>query len=167
MKRGWGILSMLRAVAIAAVAACTFGPSLPAAQAQTAEPLQPETFRAMDTPGAPKDLITAPAPSLITPATGVPNPPPGFTGNKMVMTQQVWSSYVSYLRNEAATGYGLFMITVDGTHHDVKQCENYACQISPVTRTTALGACQVKMHNRRCVVFAEGRDIKVAYQVVP
>jgi hypothetical protein len=121
----------------------------------------------METPGSPAALTTSPAASLITPATGVVNPPPGFTGSKMVMTQQVWNEYVKYLRNDVAISYGLFMITVDGRAYDVMQCKNYACQISPVTRTTALDDCRTKMNNRRCVVFAEGRDIKYAYQVVP
>ena len=66
-----------------------------------------------------------------------------------------------------AIGYGLFMITVDGVSSDVKLCKNYACQISPVTRSQALSECQARQKNRRCVVFAEGRDIKYAYQVVP
>lgn len=155
----------MHAAAIAFLAVLVFGG--PAAQGQSTEPEKPADFKPMETPGAPKPLTTAPAESLITPATGIPNPPPGFTGSKMVMTQRVWQDYVRYLRNDVAIGYGLFMITADGQSSDVKQCKNYACQISPVTRTTALGECQAKMNNRRCVVFAEGRDIKYAYQVVP
>jgi len=133
--------------------------------AQTKEPEKPADFKAMDTPGAPATLITPPT-SLITPSTGVVNPPPGFNGSKMVMTQKVWGEYVKYLRNDVAIGYGLFMITVDGRANHAVDCKNYACQISPVTRTTALDACQ-SLQKRRCIVFAEGRDIKYAYQVVP
>jgi hypothetical protein len=133
--------------------------------AQTKEPEKPADFKAMETPGAPATLTT-PSTSLITPATGVANPPPGFTGSKIVMTQQVWGEYVKYLRNDIALGYGLFMITVDGRAYHAMECKNYACQISPVTRTTALDQCQ-SIQKRRCIVFAEGRDIKYAYQVVP
>ncbi|WP_459854369.1 hypothetical protein [Dongia sp. agr-C8] len=151
--------AVLAATAIALVSS--------AAEAQSTEPEKPADFKAMQTPGAPAALTTTPGASLITPATGVANPPAGFTGSKMVMTQRVWQDYVKYLRNDVAIGYGLFMITVDGQASDVKQCRNYACQISPVTRTTALDECQAKMNKRRCIVFAEGRDIKYAYQVVP
>jgi len=104
---------------------------------------------------------------LITPATGVANPPPGFTGSKMVMTQEVWNEYVKYVRNDVAIGFGLFLVTVDGRASYVEQCKNYACQISPVSRSKAMDECQDTMNKRRCVVFAEGRDIKYAYQVVP
>jgi hypothetical protein len=151
----------------ALAAAMAFARFLPAAQAQSTEPQKPEAFKGMETPGSPATLTTSPAASLITPATGVVNPPPGFTGSKMVMTQQVWNEYVKYLRDDVAIGYGLFMVTVNGRGYDVMQCKNYACQISPVTRTTALDECRTKMNNQRCVVFAEGRDIKLAYQVVP
>ncbi|MDQ7250732.1 hypothetical protein [Dongia sedimenti] len=140
---------------------------VPVAYGQTKEPEKPADFKAMEAPGGNAPLTTAPGASLITPATGPVNPRPGFTGSKMVMTQAVWRDYVRYLQNDAAIGYGLFMITVDGASSDVKACKNYACQISPVTRSTALSECQAKLRNRRCVVFAEGRDIKYAYQVVP
>jgi len=157
MQAGLSVLAV-------AIACALFSP---AAQAQSTEPQKPADFKAMEMPGSPAALTTSPAASLITPATGVVNPPPGFTGSKMVMTQQVWSEYVKYLRNDVAIGYGLFMVTADGRAYDVKECKNYACQISPVTRSTALDECRAKLNNRRCVVFAEGRDIKYAYQVVP
>jgi hypothetical protein len=159
------MLAPLFAVSLFAVSvAIAFGP---AALAQGTEPEKPADFKAMETPGQPAPLTTAPGASLITPPTGPANPPAGFTGSKMVMTQRVWQDYVKYLRNDVAIGYGLFMITVDGQASDVKQCRNYACQISPVTRAAALDECQAKLNKRRCVVFAEGRDIKYAYQVVP
>ncbi len=138
-----------------------------ATHAQTKEPEKPGDFKAMGAPAGPADLTTSPGASLITPATGPVNPPPGFTGSRMVMTQSVWRNYVRYLQNDVAIGYGLFMITVDGTASDVKPCENYACQISPITQATALSDCREKLMRRRCVIFAEGRDIKVGYQVVP
>jgi hypothetical protein len=138
-----------------------------AAHAQSTVPPTPEQFKAMQTPSSPAALMTAPGASLITPATGVPNPPAGFTGSKMVMTQRVWQDYVKYLRNDVAIGFGLFMITVDGQHSDVMPCKNYTCQINPVTRMTALDQCRAKSNSQRCIVFAEGRDIKYAYQVLP
>jgi hypothetical protein len=152
---------------IAIAALMTFAFTLPAADAQTNTPEKPADFKAMEAPGAPSNLTTSPAASLITPATGPVNPPPGFNGSRMIMTSAVWREYVRYLQNDVAIGYGLFMISVDGASSDVKGCKNYACQISPVTRSTALSECQAKLKNRRCVVFAEGRDIKYAYQVVP
>jgi hypothetical protein len=167
MRRRAQLPRVTLAASIALAAAMGFALFLPAAQAQSTEPQKPADFKGMETPGSPAALTTSPAASLITPATGVVNPPPGFTGSKMVMTQQVWNEYVKYLRNDVAIGYGLFMVTVDGRAYDVMQCKNYACQISPVTRTTALDGCRTKLNNRRCVVFAEGRDIKYAYQVVP
>jgi hypothetical protein len=167
MKRSAQLLrslhTPLRAVLVAM--ACALFLSAGQAQAQSTEPEKPADFKAMKDPNA--ALTTAPAASLITPATGPANPPAGFTGSKMVMTQRVWQDYVKYLRNDVAIGYGLFMITVDGQASDVKQCKNYACQISPVSRTTALDECQARLKKGRCVVFAEGRDIKYAYQVVP
>jgi len=152
-------------IAIASVLALALFP--PAAQGQTVKPEKPGDFKAMQTPGAPAPLTTAPGASLITPATGPINPQPGFTGGRMVMTQAVWRDYVRYLRNDVAIGYGFFMITADGAASDVRLCKNYACQISPVTQSTALSECQAKLRNRRCVIFAEGRDIKYGYQVVP
>src|SRR5690349_5159185 len=131
-----------------------------AAHAQTKEPEKPADFKAMETPGAPSNLITSPAASLITPATGPVNPQPGFNGSRMVMTQAVWKDYLRYLQNNVALGYGFFMVTVDGQHSEVKECKNYACQISPVTQSTALSDCQAKMRKQRCVIFAEGRSIK-------
>jgi hypothetical protein len=141
--------------------------SSPVAHGQTKVPEKPADFKAMEAPTGPSNLTTNPAASLITPATGPVNPLPGFTGSRMVMTQAVWREYVRYLQNDVAIGYGLFMISVDGAGSDVKQCKNYACQISPVTQSTALSECQAKLRNKRCVVFAEGRDIKYGYQVVP
>jgi hypothetical protein len=157
----------MRKVLFAAASAVSFALFLPAAYGQTKEPEKPADFKAMEKPGAPSNLTTAPAASLITPATGPINPQPGFNGSRMIMTQAVWRDYVRYLRNDVAIGYGLFLVTVDGTASDVKQCKNYACQISPVSQSTALSECQAKQKNRRCVVFAEGRDIKYGYQVVP
>jgi len=163
---------MERRIAVTAVAAAMafalfFGA---AAWAQSTEPqTKPEQFRGMETPGQPATLVTPPssAGSLITPATGVVNPPPGFTGSKMVMTQEVWNDYVKYVRNDVTIGFGLFLVTVDGRASYVEQCKNYACQISPVSRSKAIDECQDIMSKRRCIVFAEGRDIKYAYQVVP
>jgi hypothetical protein len=157
----------MHVASVAVASAILLATFLPAAHAQTKQPEKPEDFKAMEAPGRAAPLTTAPGASLITPATGPVNPQPGFSGSKMVMTQAVWRDYVRYLQNDAAIGYGLFMITVDGASSDVKSCKNYACQISPVTRSTALSECQAKLRNRRCVVFAEGRDIKYAYQVVP
>ena len=152
---------------IAVASAIALAIFLPAAYAQTKEPEKPGDFKAMEAPGGPTNLTTSPGASLITPSTGPVNPQAGFTGSRMVMTQAVWRDYVRYLRNDVAIGYGLFMITVDGQASDVKQCKNYACQISPVTQSAALSDCQTKLRKRRCVIFAEGRDIKYGYQVVP
>jgi hypothetical protein len=157
----------MHAASVALASAILLAGFLPAADAQTKQPEKPEDFKAMEAPGGSAPLTTAPGASLITPATGPVSPRPGFSGSKMVMTQAVWREYVRYLRNDMAIGYGLFMITVDGLSSDVKPCKNYACQISPLTRSAALSECQAKLKNRRCVVFAEGREIKVAYQVVP
>lgn len=167
MRRSTETLRGAHKALFAAVAVVSLGFFLPAAHAQTKEPEKPADFKAMEAPGATPNLTTNPAASLITPTTGPVNPPPGFTGSRMIMTQAVWRDYVRYLQNDVAIGYGFFMISVDGASSDVKQCKNYACQISPVSQSTALGECQTKHKNRRCVVFAEGRDIKYGYQVVP
>jgi hypothetical protein len=166
MDRGAEYLTGTLKALIAIASIVAFALSWPAAYGQTKEPEKPGDFKAMQAPNGPADLTTNPAASLITPATGPVAPRPGFTGSRMVMTQEVWRNYVRYLQNDVAIGYGLFLITVDGTAYDVKQCKNYACQINPVTQSTALSDCQAKLRNRRCVVFAEGRDIKYAYQVV-
>ena len=158
---------MTQAALLAVGSAISLSLFLAAAQGQTAQPEKPQDFKAMENPGAPANLTTAPAASLITPATGPVNPQPGFSGSRIVMTQAVWQEYVRYLRNDVATGFGFFMITVDGAGSDVKQCKNYTCQINPVTQSTALSECQAKKRNRRCIIFAEGRDIKYAYQVLP
>jgi len=121
----------------------------------------------MQNPSDPAKLITPPSASLITPSTGPVNPPAGFTGSKMVMNQAVWQAYIQYVRNDVAMGFGFFMITVDGKASDVKKCNNYACQISPLIQETALSDCRTNRGNRRCIVFAEGRNIKYGYQVVP
>jgi hypothetical protein len=148
--------------------------SLPAASAFAQNPPPPasDPFKALDTPGAPANLTTPPSsslitPSLLTPSTGVVTPAPGFNGGRMVMRQSVWQEYLSYLHQDVAIGYGFFMITVDGQASDSRQCPNYACQISPLEQGNAVADCQSKRNNRRCIVFAEGRDIKYAYQVVP
>jgi hypothetical protein len=158
-----------RTAAVAVIASAVFLSAAQAQQTMPTVPKDPEPFKAMETPGAPTTLVTPPssAESLITPATGVASPPPGFTGSKMVMTQEVWNEYVKYVRNDVAIGFGLFLVTVDGRASYVEQCKNYACQISPVSRSKAMDECQDTMNKRRCVVFAEGRDIKYAYQVVP
>jgi hypothetical protein len=84
-----------------------------------------------------------------------------------VMKQAVWQDYLRYLHEDVSLGYGFFMITIDGQASDSRQCTNYACQISPLEQGNAMTDCQSKRNNRRCIVFAEGRDIKYAYQVVP
>jgi len=142
-----------------------------ATAAQT-KPPEPEPFKAMQTPLQPGTNVAPPAkslltPSLLTPQSGVQNPPPGFNGARMVMRQSVWQQYVKYLRDDVSLGFGFFMISVDGEASDVKRCDGYACQISPITQSAALRDCQSRLKNRRCVVFAEGRTIKYAYQVVP
>jgi hypothetical protein len=167
MKSGAGYSRGTHRASLAVASMILFATLMPTAHGQTKEPEKPADFKAMEAPGEPAPLTTAPGASLITPATGPINPRLGFSGSKMVMTQAVWREYVRYLRNDMAIGYGLFMITVDGLSSDVKPCKNYACQISPLTRSAALSECQAKLKNRRCVVFAEGREIKVAYQVVP
>ena len=170
MKRGAEFLTRTRKamVTVAGASMLSLALFLPVAQGQTAQPPKPGDFKAMETPGGPANLTTAPGASLITSPTGPVNPLPGFTGSKMVMTQAVWRDYVRYLRNDVATGFGFFMISVDGAASDVKLCNsNYACQISPVSQSAALNDCRTKSKNRRCIVFAEGRDIKYGYQVVP
>jgi hypothetical protein len=163
-----------RRLAIAVAAALSVGAFAPAALAQNPPPTGPtsDPFKAMSTPNGPATLTTPPSsslitPSLMTPATGPVVPPAGFNGGKMVMKQAVWQDYLRYLHNDVASGFGFFMITVDGAASDVKQCTDYACQISPFSQSTAKTDCQAKRNNRRCVVFAEGRSIKYAYQVVP
>jgi hypothetical protein len=172
MHKGAGFPSTARNTLIAIASVSALALFLPAALAQTATPEKPAEFKGMQTPGSPAPLTTAPlttAPgaNLITPSTGPINPQPGFTGGKMVMTQAVWRDYVRYLQNDVAIGYGFFMITVDGSASDVRQCKNYTCQINPITQSTALSDCKTKLRNRRCVIFAEGRTIKYGYQVVP
>jgi len=94
-------------------------------------------------------------------------PPSGFDGARMVMTRSVWQKFVAYLNNDVSTGFGFFMISVDGQISAVRDCADYACQISPIEQESALEDCKTLAVNRRCVVFAEGRDIKMAYQVLP
>jgi hypothetical protein len=173
MKLGVVVRKSMRKMATALGGASALLLVLSASQgfAQNASP-DPTPFKAMQTPLQPGQNGTPPAsslitPSLLTPPGGAQNPPAGFTGAKMVMRQSVWQQYVKYLRNDVAIGFGFFMITVDGEASDVKRCDGYACQISPITQGAALRDCQALLKNRRCVVFAEGRDIKYAYQVVP
>lgn len=159
-------------ILLAGATVLVLGFAAPAARAQNPPPPEPEPFKAMQTPTDPAQLTTPPAgslltPSLSTPATGPVNPPAGFTGGKMVMKQTVWQDYLRYLRDDVAIGYGLFLVTVDGSASFVNPCKDYACQISPVSQSNALSDCRSARNNRRCVVFAEGRDIKYAYQVVP
>jgi len=159
--------SLLRAVIVLCVALLTAP-----AWAQNPPPPSSDPFKPLDTPGAPANLTTPPStslitPSLLTPSTGVATPRPGFNGGRMVMRQQVWQDYLRYLHQDVAIGYGFFMITVDGEASDSRTCTTYACQISPLEQGNAVADCQSKRNNRRCIVFAEGRDIKYAYQVVP
>jgi len=180
MKRGihQRLQNCDRRIAIASVILLSLGIAAlgayaPAASAQNPPPAGPtsDPFKAMKTPSSPADLATPSnslmTPSLLSPGTGPVNPPPGFTGGKMVMKQTVWQDYLRYLHQDVSTGFGFFMITVDGQASDVKQCMDYACQISPLSQSTAKIDCQGKRNNRRCIVFAEGRSIKYAYQVVP
>ena len=159
------IWSCGRGIAIALV--LSLGISVPPALAENPPPPPPVPFKPMEQPAAPANLTTPPAASLITPSTGPVNPAPGFNGGKMVMRQSVWQDYLRYLHEDVSTGYGFFMITVDGGASDVRQCPNYACQISPLIQDTAVTDCKAKRNNRRCIVFAEGRSIKYGYQVVP
>ena len=163
-----------RRIAIAGAILLSFGALVPGALAQNPPPAGPtsDPFKAMSTPNGPANLSTPPStslitPSLLSPGTGPVTPPAGFTGGKMVMKQTVWKDYLRYLHEDVSTGFGFFMITVDGAASDVKQCTDYACQISPLSQSTAKTDCQGKRNNRRCIVFAEGRSIKYAYQVVP
>jgi hypothetical protein len=179
MKRGTDQRSRNgdRRIAIARVLVCALALLCVAlvtapAFAQNPPPPSSDPFKALDTPGAPANLTTPPSsslitPSLLTPSTGAVTPSPGFNGGRMVMRQSVWQDYLRYLHEDVAIGYGFFMITVDGQASDSRQCLNYACQISPLEQGNATADCQSKRNNRRCIVFAEGRDIKYAYQVVP
>ena len=124
--------------------------------------------RAKITPPTPVPVAPAPAtygnpPPKIDPT----QPQPGFNGARMVMSRDVWQRFVVYLSSDATTGFGFFMITVDGQASQVKTCADYACQISPLEQDAALDDCKTQSHNRRCVVFAEGRNIKMGYQVLP
>jgi hypothetical protein len=181
MKRGIGRpwRNCDRRIAIASAALLSFAvlagaDFVPKALAQNPPPAGPtsDPFKAMNSPNGPADLATPPSsslitPSLLSPATGPVTPPAGFNGGKIVMKQTVWQDYLRYLHQDVATGFGLFMITVDGQASDVKQCTDFACQISPLSQSTAMTDCQGRRNNRRCIIFAEGRSIKYAYQVVP
>jgi hypothetical protein len=164
-------MNFAKRIAILCMLACLLSVSAPAL-AQTTPLPEAKPFQPMETPGAPANLVTPPAtslitPSLLTPPTGVLNPPAGFSGGKVVMKQSVWQDYLRYLREDVSVGYGFFMITFDGSASDVKQCLNYTCQISTLDQATAVKECQARRNNRRCFVFAEGRHIKYGYQVVP
>jgi len=163
---------MIASLMLCAAALLFVALSGPNALAQDPPPPASHPFKPLDTPGAPANLTTPPSsslitPSLLTPSTGPVTPPAGFTGGRMVMRQSVWQDYLRYLHDDVSLGYGFFMITVDGQASDSRQCTNYACQISPIEQDSAKADCQSKRNNRRCIVFAEGRDIKYAYLVVP
>jgi hypothetical protein len=114
-------------------------------------------------------LALAPLPALAQ-ATGAPlnaQPPAGFNGARMVMARTVWQRFVAYLNRDIATGFGFFMISVDGQSSEVKLCPDYACQISTLEQDAALDDCKAANRHQRCVVFAEGRTIKMGYQVLP
>jgi len=96
-----------------------------------------------------------------------PAPVPGFNGARMVMSQSVWQKFVIYLNNTAATGFGFFMISVDGQRSTERVCADYVCQIGSFEQQRALDDCKIAFGNTRCVVFAEGRNIKMGYQVLP
>ena len=100
--------------------------------------------------------------------TAPPQPVAGFTGAQMVMSKDVWQKFVQYLNGTAATGFGIFMITVDGQRGVEKVCADYGCQINPIEQQLALDDCKASSSAaKRCVVFAEGRTIKMGYQVLP
>lgn len=141
-----------------------------------AMPTAPASAQAT-TPATPAPLVPPTSPSLgpidnstngpITTAPATTAPVAGFNGATIVMTRSVWNNFVLYLENHVTTGFGFFMVTVDGGADAVRDCPDYACEIDPIQQASALDDCKTANRNIRCVIFAEGRHIKLGYQVLP
>jgi hypothetical protein len=108
-----------------------------------------------------------PAPYIAPkPGQPPPSPPLGFDGARLVISQDIWGKFAQYLQNDATMGFALFLVTYDGEKFDVVDCADYACEISPISQQSAIDQCQDTYKPQRCIIFAEGRHIKYAYQVV-
>lgn len=81
---------------------------------------------------------------------------------KLQITRDVWSSYQEYLRIKGSAA-GVFVVTETGTGSAYTYCPETRCRAGSYT-AKAIEMCESA--GLKCVVFAQGDDILVPYEIV-
>lgn len=80
---------------------------------------------------------------------------------KLLISRAVWDDFLTY--QEKMRADGAFVVSEDGNGSGYVICPYWSCQNSNYARR-AIDLCE--RNGVRCVVFAEGRDIIVDYEIV-
>jgi len=81
---------------------------------------------------------------------------------KLLITKGVWANYEEYLRARGSA-QGVFVVTESGTGSAYTYCPEVTCRPGSFTRQ-AIEMCEGA--GVKCVVFAQGDDIIVPYEIV-
>ena len=81
---------------------------------------------------------------------------------KLQITQDVWANYQEYLRIKGSAA-GVFVVTESGTGSAYTYCPETRCRAGSYT-AKAIEMCESA--GLKCVVFAQGDDILVPYEIV-
>jgi len=89
-------------------------------------------------------------------------------GDEVLLARTVWADYESYLRHLGPNDTGFYAITPDGLGGAASGCAETKCRPGPATREAAISRCkEVSPPSLDCIIFAEGRDIEVDYEIRP
>jgi hypothetical protein len=89
----------------------------------------------------------------------------GAQGEKLTISKAVWADYQNYRSAMTSTGVGVYAVTPDGQGGAGASCAEARCTGIQEARAKALGKCEELNPGDKCLVFAEGRDPVVEYQV--
>ncbi len=81
---------------------------------------------------------------------------------KLLITKSVWANYEEYLRARGSA-QGIFVVTESGTGSAYTYCPEVKCRPGSFTKQ-AIELCESA--GVKCVVFAQGDDIIVPYEIV-
>jgi hypothetical protein len=91
---------------------------------------------------------------------------PAFAQQERIpVSKDIWAFYKEYEASAAGARAGFFAIAVDGSYAASIYCPDTRCRDSGELKRKVVSHCEDKS-GVDCIVFAQNRDIKVAYDLI-
>jgi hypothetical protein len=86
-------------------------------------------------------------------------------GEKMHITERTMNGFNNYLADIGSVNPGYFAVSASGRSYEYWYCHESYCSDMNAFAYKALRDCE--QYGEKCYIFAQDRNIKVDYQVVP